>query len=257
MADFAGGFGIVKIMKKYGHHKRVNSWQSWRIAAFCGVMFLCLSVLPAQALVVTIDLGWGYNATANTVLTDYNLQIGSIVQVVMYDSANASAPGTEADDNFDSYGDYGGPDLFAAPYTSGTENIPDVTGLYDPESVPSGHTLAYTTEIGAAINPNANGFDWYNIYEQFEILGTYDSLYIRVFGATEFPNGAVIASYWGLSGVETGTNIIDTWYVDPIDEVSATQTNYFEVIPEPGTVALLLLGAPALLAGYRRRSRQH
>jgi len=243
-------------MNRLWHHQNVtaqgNSWKQF----FCGAVLLCLLVLPVEALVVTIDLGWGWNATSDTDLLDYNLQEGSIVQVIMYDSANASAPGTEAVNNFDSYGDYGGPDLFAAPYTSGAENVPDVPGLYDPESVaPAGHVLAYSTTIGSAISPNANGYNWYNIYEQFEILGTYDSLYIRVFGATNFPNGTVISSYWGLSGVEHGTNIIDTWFVDPIDDTHATRTNYFEVIPEPGTMALFLLGAPALLAGYRRRSR--
>jgi len=233
--------------------------------ALSGVALLCLWAVPAQALVVTIDLGWGYNAgwtddadAEANLLSDYNLQEGSIVQVIMYDSDSASAPGTDADDNFEIWGDYGGADLYAEPYDSGAANIPGDNTLYNPLSVvPSGHVLAYTTEIGDSIYDSANNDYWYNIYEQFEILGTYDSLYIRVFGATDFPNGAVIASYWGLSGVETGTNIIDTWFVDPIDNTVASQTNYFEVIPEPGTVALLLLGAPALLAGYRRRSTQH
>jgi len=240
-----------------------TSRKSWRILALSGALLLCFGVLSAQALVVTIDLGWGYNdgwtddadAEAN-LKSDYNLQEGSIVQVIMYNSDTANAPGTDADDNFDIWGDYVGDDLYAEPYDSGSENIPDDTTLYDPESVvPSGHVLAYTTEIGDSVVRD-NGDHWYNIYEQFEILGTYDSLYIRVFGATEFPNGEVIASYWGLSGVETGTNIVDTWFVDPIDDTKAGQTNYFEVIPEPGTMALLLLGGTGLLAGYRRRQKR-
>jgi len=173
----------------------------WRMLALCGAVVLCLLAVPADALVVTIDLGWGYNdgwatdaAAEAGLLSSYNLQEGSIVQVIMYDSATASAPGTDADDNFDIYGDYNGPDLYAEPYDSGAANIPDDITLYDPESVvPSGHVLAYTTEIGDSI-VRGNGDHWYNIYEQFEILGTYDSLYIRVFGATNFPNGAVIAT---------------------------------------------------------------
>jgi len=227
------------------------------LLAVCGVVLLCLSVLPAQALVVTIDLGWGWNAGANTDLNDYNLQEGSIVQVVMYNSADASAPGSEADDNFDIWGNYSGADIAAEPYP-GTEpaNVPGDTTIYFPETVPNGHTLAYTTEIGAAINPNANGYDWYNVYEQFEILGTYDSLYIRVFGAADFPEGEVFSSYWGLSGVSVSNGVIDTWFVAPIDDTIATHTNYFEVIPEPGTMALFLLGGTGLLAGTRRRQKR-
>jgi len=57
--------------------------------------------------------------------------------------------------------------------------------------------------------------------------------------------------------VETGTNIIDTWFVDPIDDTVANKTNYFEVIPEPGTMALLLLGGSGVLAWVRRRQKQN
>jgi PEP-CTERM motif len=227
--------------------------------ALCGAVFLCLLVLPAQALVVTVDLGWGYgdgwtsgNAEAN-LISGYNLQEGSIVQVVMFNSATASDPGTDTDDNFDTFSTYSGADISAEPYP-GTEpsHVPSDTAIYFPDTVPIGHTLAYSTQIGSAIDGGVDGY-WYNIYEQFEILGTYDSLYIRVFGATDFDQGVVISSYWGNSPVEVGEGIVGTWFVDPIDNTVAGHTNYFEVIPEPGTVALLLLGAPALLAGYRRR----
>jgi len=227
--------------------------------ALCGALLLCLLVLPAQALVVTVDLGWGYgdgwtvgNSEAN-LISGYNLQEGSIVQVVMYNSSTASAPGTDADDNFDIYGDYSDPGIAAEPH-SGTEpsNIPGDNTIYWPTTVPAGHTLAYSTEIGSAIDGGVDGY-WYNIYEQFEILGTYDSLYIRIFGATDFPEGEVVSSYWGLSDVQVGTNIIDTWFVGPVDDTIADHTNYFEIIPEPGTMALLLLGGTGLLAGARRR----
>jgi len=234
----------------------------WRMLALCGAVFLCLWAIPAQALVVTIDLGWGYNAgwtSANAednLISNYNLQEGSIVQVIMYNSANASAPGNDADDNFDSYlGDYSGTGIAADPY-AGDEpsHVPSDLEIYDPYTVPSGHTLAYQTEIGSAIS--GSGGYWYNIYEQFEILGTYNSLYIRVFGTTDFDQGVVISSYWGLSDVETSNGVIDTWYVDPIDNTVANHTNYFEVIPEPGTMALFLLGGTGLLAGVRRRQKR-
>ena len=229
---------------------------SGRRLALCAALLLGLLAVPAQALVVTVDLGWGYNATSDTDLSDYNLQEGSIVQVIMYNSANASPPGSQASDNFEVIGNYSGTGIAAEPYP-GTEpaNVPGSPTAYNPETAPDGHVIAYTTHIGPAIGGNANGYDWYNIYAQFEILGTYDRLYIRVFGATDFPPMEIVSSYWGLSPVSSGTNIVGTWYVPPIDETVANRTNYFEVIPEPGTVALLLLGGAGLVAGRRRRKK--
>ncbi len=245
-------------MKDRCHPSAQESPRGGLRLALCGAVLLCLLTLPAQGLVVTVDLGWGYNAMANTDLADYNLQEGSIVQVIMYDSSDmsASAPGPDASDNFDIYGDYPGAGIAAEPYP-GTEpsNIPGDTTTYRPDTAPDGHVIAYTTHIGSAINPNANGYDWYNIYAQFEILGTYDRLYIRVFGATNFPPLEIVSSYWGISSVQSGTNIVGTWYVPPIDETTANRTNYFEVIPEPGSMALLLLGGAGLTWGRRRRSK--
>jgi hypothetical protein len=225
----------------------------WTIA-FCGVAWLCLAVLPAQALVVTVDLGWGYNQDAGgNSLSPYNLQVGSIVQVIMYNSATASAPGIDADDNFLTWGTYSGTPIPAQPDPGGGPAPIDTT-VYDPESIAApGHVLAYTATIQEAPYLDGNGNTWWQIYAQFEILGTYDSLYIRVFGVTDFSNGEVISSYWGLSGVQTGTNVIGTWYVPIIDNTVAANLNYFEVIPEPGTVSLLILGGVGLLAGRHRR----
>ncbi len=230
--------------------------------AFCAVL-VCLYVVPARAVVVTIDLGWGYGAgwtdatdAQNNLNDTYHLQEGSIIQVVMYNSATASPPGPEADDNFAYFGDYLGDPLDAVPIpTTGAETPGDIT-LYNPNSVPTDHVLAYQTTIGSSIADGAG--QWYNIYEQFEILGTYDSLYIRVFGATDFPNGSVVASYWGLSVLYEGDSTLGTWYVGQngeLDNTVANHTNYFEVIPEPGTMALFLLGGAGLLTGRFRRKK--
>ena len=229
--------------------------------ALGGALLLGLLAVPAQALVVTVDLGWGYNQNAGgNSLTPYNLQVGSIVQVIMYNSGTASAPGSDTDDNFPIYyGNYPGAGIDAEPYNpGGGAHIPGDTTMYDPNSVPAGHLLAYTTTIQAAPYTDDNGNVWWQVYAQFEVLGTYDSLYIRVFGATDFPPMEVVASYWGLSGVQQGTNIdvLGTWYVPHIDDTIANRTNYFEVIPEPGSLSLLAMGGAGLLAGARRRRKR-
>lgn len=236
----------TEAMKIGGHPIAGKASKSWLGLFFCVAVGLCLTVVPASALVVTIDLGWGYPGGGS--LSDYNLQEGSIVQVIMFNSATANDPGLLVDDNFEIQGEYTGDPLSAEPYSSGHEVTGDYT-TYDPYSVVEpGHVIAYTTHIGPAVD------GWWNVYAQFQILGTYDSLYIRVFGATEFPQGGgVLASYWGLSEVQTGTNIIDTWYVGPLDDVEAVHSNYFEVIPEPGTMALFLLGGAGLIGAHRRR----
>ena len=241
-----------------GRRQTRESSRSRLALALGGALLLGLLAVPAQALVVTVDLGWGYNVAGGADLSDYNLQVGSIVQVIMYNSGTAAAPGSDADDNFPIYyGNYPGAGIAAEPYP-GTEpaNVPGDTTMYDPNSTPAGHLLAYTATIQAAPYLDDNGNTWYQIYAQFEVLGTYDSLYIRVFGATDFPPMEVVASYWGLSGVQQGTNIIDTWYVGPLDNTTANRTNYFEVIPEPGSLSLLALGGAGLLAGARRRRKR-
>ena len=234
-------------MNTTNHLKTVRSTRGQR-GALVGVFLLLFYVVPAHALLVTVDLGWGFGGGDS--LSNYNLQEGSIVQVIMFNSANALDPGSDADDNFPSdsaYGMYDGPDLSSAPYT--TDHFPTDPNVYDPETTPEGHTIAYTTHIGEAVD------GWWHIYAQFEILGTYDRLYIRVFGATDFPNGHIFASYWGISDVRYGTNIIDTWYVDPIVNVDAPNANYFEVIPEPSSMALFLLGGVGLCSRFRLRKK--
>jgi len=213
-----------------------------RWAGLLAILLFGLLASPAQALLVTINLGWGYNQDVDgNSLDPYNLQVGSIIQVVMFDSPTYDEPGTDADDNFQILGNN----------PANPDGLSDTT-VYDPSTAPIGHVIAYSGAIQQAEYLDGNSNVWWNVYVEFTIVGPYDALYLRVFETTQFSDGIPDASYWGLSDVVYGTNLIGTWPVGLVDNVEATNQNYFEVIPEPGVMALMALGGVGLLAGARR-----
>lgn len=232
----------------------------WRLLVLAIGILFCLLILPAQALVVTLNLGWGYNyggvGESVDLASAYNLQVGSIVQVVMFNSADAG-PGETAAGNFEYYNTpYSGDPMAAEPYSSGAQHEPTDTTTYKPYTTPDGHVIMAEFAIEQAPYADGQGDTWYRVLEQFHVLGDYDRLYVRIFGATEFPPMVVVASYWGLSEVQSDPGTFEVWYVGNVgelDNLTATNKNYFEVIPEPGSLALLTLGAVGLWAGRRRR----
>lgn len=238
---------LTRQMKTASSISMVRGAGTGRWAGLLAILLLGLLASPAQALLVTINLGWGYNQDVDgNSLDPYNLQVGSIIQVVMFDSPAYDEPGTDADDNFDIMGNN----------PSNPDGLSDTT-VYDPLSAPEGHVIAYSTSVQKAEYLDGNGNVWWNVYVEFTIVGPYDALYLRVFKTAEFSDGVPDSSYWGLSDVVYGTNLIGTWPVGIVDNVEATNQNYFEVIPEPGVMALMALGGVGLLAGARRgRSRR-
>ena len=257
-------------MQRAGHSKWAAGSARARAWAFAAGL-LCLLAVPAQAMTVILDIGWGYYANANMtesdLISNYALQEGSIVQVIMYNSAAYPSTSFQSGNpaaNFDPYGTYGGapiqgqPDELVPPVTGVDPwtGSPTTTDVYDPESAPAGHVIAYTTEIGTPVAGNANGYNWYNIYASFQILGTYDSMYIRVFGTTQFADGAAGASYWGISSVLVSGAVLQTWFATYDDVTATNHVNYFEVIPEPGTLSLLAAGGIGLWAARRRRGKR-
>lgn len=235
-----------------------------KIAFAAAGAWLCLLAVPAQALTVIMDIGWGYydedGMTAGKLTSNYALQEGSIVQIIAYDSStypSTTFTGGDPSDNFDDFGSYAGDGIPGEPNVDPWDQTPGLDhNVFLPYTTPAGHVIAYTTEIGTPIGGNDNGFNWYSIYASFQILDQYDSIYIRVFGATEFPQMQVVASYWGISDVQSSGGGFGTWYVTYDDVTATNHVNYFEVIPEPGSLALLSLGGIGLWAGRHRRRKR-
>jgi hypothetical protein len=196
----------------------------------------------AQAMLLTLDLRW-----TGSDLTAYNLQEGSIIQVIGFKQGEGASFSPDVASQFgEPYGCMPNDDqTSAAPYTSG--HVPDHKDVYLADNTQGGHEILYTGSIQSVGT-------WYGLYTQITVDNyLYDTVYIRVFGATEIKQGEVTASYWGVSTPQT---LSPSYATDTlaVTNLLAGSPNYFEVIPEPATVGLLGLGGVALAAWRRRRA---
>lgn len=229
-----------------------------RLARIAGAALFCLFAAfapAAHAMLLELQFHW-----SGSDMTAYNLQEGSIIQVIAFDSKdkdNTYQPDDSTQDNWDTVGNqferYGqtSESASAAPY--GTGHVPESSDVYLANTTPEGHEIVYT---GSLQNLGTTDDPWYGLYTQIQIDNeVYDTVYIRVFGATSIEQGEVTASYWGISGTTTlnPTFQFQNW---TLEDVNALNKNYFEVIPEPATLGLVGLGGFALAAWRRRRPRR-
>lgn len=177
-------------------------------------MAFWISAITCKGMVVSISLFWSQS------LSSYNLQEGSIIQVIGYDRTEADKP--TVGNSFETI-EVGG------------------QSAYDPYSTPEGHEILLETSASQA-----------GVYETFTLVGDYDRIYIRFYQVTNLQAEEVYMSYWGLSPVRNlpgGQST--TWYVNynnlQANSSDSFASGYFEVIPEPGTLQFLLAGGLLLL----------
>ena len=221
----------------------------WLLPVLLGAFYFSFLTSQALALRVVVDMLW--DVGGSTIQDVYNLQPGSVIQVIMFDSSEASAPGSNPWDNFgDPVGVHTGDPLISYPFAPPDTDTPSSLDAYDPFAVPEGHFIAYTMTVGTQAD---DGF--YDAIGQFVVDDRYDRLYVRVFGTDDIYEQGTWASYWGISDVyEAPGNLGALGYWEQyVDDVKADQQNYFHVIPEPGTLSLGAWGALGLWAGRRRR----
>ncbi len=168
-----------------------------------------------------VEVSWNSSAPAN-------LGPGSIVQII----------GRTHDGVLPENADNGGMQQYGT-----LDGLPVLL----PETVANGWQILETAHIQQA----AGGY--YSISVAIEIPANIESVFVRVFSVTNFPLAP--EAYHGYWGISAASNVIDTigtgytWF----DDVELTHEAYFEVIPEPATVALI--GSGLLAIAFRRKRK--
>lgn len=184
-------------------------------------VFMHLFSIKCLGMLISISLMWNSNHSPN-------IQEGSIVQVLAYSSSVASPPVATPESSFDEIGD----------------------DIYDPFSTPENHDIVYESAFYSQGNT-------YRVIETFNLIGSYDRIYLRIFSATGFEEDVTL-SYWGLGNVSTiRSNRTTSVYMNynQMNQQDYFGTEYFEVIPEPETSLLIILALPLFLKRASRPRR--
>lgn len=227
--------------------KLESIWWSQLSRAVAFVLFCLFAAPAAQAMLLELHFTWDSTSSAN-LLSSYRLQEGSIIQIIGIQKNSEYDPSSTP--QFEWYGTAANtcPPQPALPTDS------DLTdrNVYLADTTPEGTDIVYT---GAIQNFGTTDHPSYGFYTQFSIdSDVYDSFYIRIFGATNFPQGELFASYWNVSDpidLDPSSFLFQSFETNNM--TATNNANYFEVIPEPATLGLLGLGGCALAAWRRRR----
>lgn len=202
--------------------------------------FLLAALFPAVSHAMLVSLTLSYNSAST--LSGCHLQVGSIVQVIAYNTDSANAPSlTSAESNFEQYSTISQDDPAYQPGVDAGVFLPDTV-------IAPNHYIVYTGHITQLDNGQ------YGIVTDFTMDDSFNALYVRVFQATDFPQGEVTLSYWGVDGLTTGIEPTIGHYSYNVSPVTANNLNYFEVIPEPASLSLFAVGTLALAAFRRKRN---
>lgn len=202
---------------------------------FRSILFLLVAALffgavSAHAYLLAVEVLWG----SDYAQSPYNLQEGSIIQLVAYDSTGTGVTSWDHDapgENFTPYGN-----------------------AYIPDTTPDGHHIVGSGSLQALPEYGAGVYGMTTI---IDVPDAYDTVYVRVFSATGFEQGVVSSNvFWGISG----TNHIDTTFGTALtwfDDVKAPNVANFELIPEPSSLAFLLSGGCGMgvFSLFRRRRK--
>lgn len=225
-------------------------------AMFFAAAFLLAALFPAASRAMLVSLTLTYSSTPlptpvnptdppsdQNLYTDFHLHEGSIVQVIAYNTDSGGNPGTTGETGFEQYSTISQDD---PAYQSGVD-----AGVFFPDTVKDpNHYIVYTGHITQLDNGQ------YGIVTDFTMDDSFNALYVRVFEATDFPQGQVTLSHWGIDGLTTGINPTIGHYSYNVSDVGADKLNYFEVIPEPASLSLFAVGTLAL-AAFRRKRNPH
>lgn len=221
----------------------------FRSILFLLALFLLLGGASAHALLVSVEVLWGYVSYPQKPDTDppeyytfddYHITEGSIIQIVAYQSGAALYPNPDEPNNTVVHEDHDPVDV---------GNFTPYGSSYLPDTTPEGHQIVAT----GAVTNLGNGV--YGMVTWIDLPYPYDSLYVRVFEVTDFGQGVSVGSHWGISAVsnitDSGFGTALTWF----DNIQTPNSNTFEVIPEPSSLSFLLSGGCGMgvFALFRRR----
>ncbi len=201
------------------------------------LLFASAALLAATVWANTtlfIEVSWNYNNPSGP--DPAPIQEGSIVQIIGWNSSVPPSPENASNGGMTQYGTH-----------------PSDDPNEDPVPVLLPNTVEDSWQILGTTHVQQMSGNYYSVSIAIEIPSNVDKIFVRVFDVTDFPAAPeVVDGYWGISSATNVSDTIGTGYTW-FDNVAVTNHAYFEVIPEPATVALI--GSGLLAIAFRRKRK--